>query len=480
MTAPTPTGPVSDGGLGEALRDRYAFLRDVVAEMERTVPYASALVGRSDGVRLTLRDGDQAAEQVDPRAGVVLSAWDGRGFREASTNATDPDGVRRLARELVERVRAERPGRDSAEATGIDPGPQGEGHFATRVERDPDELGLGDKLAMVEALRRRVRALDPRAVQALCTYADQAQQRVFVSRTRFVSQRVRRTHLSATLVVSDGSQTRWHSSRRGGTGGLEVAEIGEEELDELAAGAARMLAAGPCPPGTYDVVTDPDVSGVLAHEAFGHGVETDMFLKGRARGADYLGRRVGSGLVNIVDDPSVPAAYGSYFFDDEGQPATPTEIIRDGVLRRGITDLYSSARLTIPRSANGRRESVHHKAYPRMSNTFFTPGPHRDLELLESLEHGLFVRSAINGMEDPKGWGMQILAGYAEEYRHGRPTGTVYTPISMTGYVPDLLADVSMVSDRVEHTPGTCGKGWKELVPVSSGGPMLRTRCRIA
>jgi TldD protein len=230
----------------------------------------------------------------------------------------------------------------------------------------------------------------------------------------------------------------------------------------------------------YDLVSDPSVTGMIAHEAFGHGVETDMFLKERARAADYVGKRVGSDLVNIVDDPTAPGGYGSNFIDDEGQPATPTVIIRDGVFQRGLTDLYSATRLGIPRSANGRRESIHRKAYARMSNTFFARGRHTRDELLASLDDGLLVARGLNGMEDPKGWGIQIWSNFAREYKGGKPTGVLYAPVAMTGYVPALLADVSMVADDFDIVPGTCGKGWKEYVANGAGGPHIRTRARLA
>jgi TldD protein len=204
-----------------------------------------------------------------------------------------------------------------------------------------------------------------------------------------------------------------------------------------------------------------------------------MFLKQRARAAEYIGRRVGSPLVNIVDDPTFPGAYGSYFVDDEGQPASATQIIRDGILERGLTDLYSASRLGIPRSANGRRESVQRKAYARMSNTFIAPGQHAREDLLASLEDGVLLCDAVNGMEDPKGWGIQIWANHALEYRAGRPTGRIFAPVAITGYVPELLENVTMVSQDLAFAAGTCGKGWKELIPVGSGGPYLRTRCRL-
>lgn len=83
-------------------------------------------------------------------------------------------------------------------------------------------------------------------------------------------------------------------------------------------------------------------------------------------------------------------------------------------------------------------------------------------------------------MEDPKGWGMQIWTHYAREYRGGKPTGRLFSPVAMTGYVPDVLADVSMIANDFHMDAGSCGKGWKEIVPVGSGGPHLRTRCRLA
>lgn len=35
----------------------------------------------------------------------------------------------------------------------------------------------------------------------------------------------------------------------------------------------------PITPGEYDCICAPDVTGMIVHEAFGHGVEMDMFVK---------------------------------------------------------------------------------------------------------------------------------------------------------------------------------------------------------
>jgi TldD protein len=468
-----------DAAAAAELRERFGYLRDVVAEMERSVPYAAALMRSSDGLRLDLRDGGQTANRLDPLSGVVLTASNGHSLEETATDHTEPDAVRAAATALVARVLAEAPnGSQPKLEIAVDGAIEAD--YATPMQIDPAGVSLADKLARYEALRRRLRESDRRAVQASAGYGETLQQQVFVNRAGMVTQQVRRTTLALVLFVTDGQQQRYEYLGRGGTGGLEVIEIEEEALAEMAVTAVGLLTARPVPAGTYDIVADPSVSGTIAHEAFGHGVETDMFLKERARSADYIGRRVGSDLVTIIDDPTVPGGYGGYYVDDEGQPASPTVIIRDGIFQRGLTDLYSATRLGIPRSANGRRESIHRKAYARMSNTFFARGRHTPAELLASLDDGLMVCRALNGMEDPKGWGIQIWTNFAREYRGGKPTGVLYAPVAMTGYVPDVLAGVSMVANDFEITPGTCGKGWKELVPNGSGGPHVRTRLRLA
>ena len=50
----------------------------------------------------------------------------------------------------------------------------------------------------------------------------------------------------------------------------------------------------------------------------------------------------------------------------------------------------------------------------------------------------------------------------------------------MTGYVPDLLGNISMCStDRMVFGSGGCGKGHKEWVKVADGGPYLKTKGRL-
>ena len=268
--------------------------------------------------------------------------------------------------------------------------------------------------------------------------------------------------------------------RHRGVGGLEHAVMSEPVVASWIERTERLAGALPPAPGEMIVVSEPSVTGVMAHESFGHGVELDMFVKGRARAADYINKPVGSNLVNISDDPTRSGAWGFYHFDDEGWTATPTRIIENGIFRAGLSDAFSARASGLPRTANGRREAWDHKAYARMSNTFFEPGRQTREELIGGVKNGLLVGHFTSGIEDPKGWGMQVVCQYGEVIENGRLTGRVVSPVTLSGYVPDVLGSVDGVAGDLELPPGTCGKGYKEWVPVSSGGPTIRFKARVS
>ena len=252
-------------------------------------------------------------------------------------------------------------------------------------------------------------------------------------------------------------------------------------LKEKLLHTAHMLTtAKPMEPGVYDVITDPSITGLIAHEAFGHGVEMDQFVKDRALAKDYVGKYVASPICNMRDGAASTLSAASYFFDDDGVLAGDTQIIKDGILVTGISDLASAVQLGTVPTGNGRRESSRRKAYSRMTNTFFEKGSDKLEDMIASIDHGYMLFETDNGMEDPKNWAIQCVAQYAIEIRDGKLTDNYVSPVVMSGYVPDLLMSISMVSDGMKITgSGMCGKGYKEWVRVSDGGPALKVKVKL-
>lgn len=253
------------------------------------------------------------------------------------------------------------------------------------------------------------------------------------------------------------------------------------KIDALIAKAEKLAKAKPIKPGVYDVITDSSISGLIAHEAFGHGVEMDQFVKDRALAKEYVGKYVASPVTNMRDGAAAVVSAASFFFDDEGVLAGDTRIIKDGVLVAGMCDNVSASQLGVLPTGNGRRESYKRKAYTRMTNTFFEPGKDKLEDMIASVKRGYMLFETNNGMEDPKNWQIQCTAEYGIEIIDGKLTDNYVSPVVISGSVPELLKSITMVSDGKKIIgAGMCGKGYKEWVRVTDGGPALKVRAKLA
>ncbi len=454
------------------------ILKELVGEMEKTVPYAAALAMEVAGERISAQTRQQSADPVDPQRGIVFTVFTGRHFMENATHDPGESALRQTAQELVHW--AEKEGIDH-KGPSIDPGEKRGQVYTVSCYTDPEEIPLREKVAACQAYVDKLHGLDSRIVNALFHYSFIRSQELFVNRHKCLLQDLKRTQSVAMIVMREGGRSARLHTGHSLQGGYEHFPIHDDEITRLLADCGKILTAERLTPGTYDCIFSPEFAGIFAHEAFGHGTETDMFLKKRARGEEYMNRQVASPLVDMFDSPALKDQAATFLFDHEGELRSKTQIIEKGILCSGLTDLNSATRLHLQRTANGRRESFEHKAYARMTNTYFGPGKSKLKDMIRDIRFGYLLDHPSNGMEDPKGWGIQLEGYYAEEIRNGRLTGKVYTPVIVTGYVPDLLQSITMVGDDVKISGlGMCGKGHKEWVKVTDGGPYLRLKARLA
>ncbi len=460
----------------QLLKPEMSALRPALGEvlkiLEKEAPYGAVSLSSRETTQYLVDNKQERVVAGKPTAGVILRTFDGRTLREKALGGFNKEDVIRGAKDFIQGV-------EYASNGKLDLGEERSGDFQTEMENDPALVPTEDKLEFLREMNRRVRAIDPRIVNARVNFRDMREKTVFRDRVADLAQDIQRVNMTIVVTVMGDQGVVFDWLSRSGTAGLEILTFSDDELAGLVKKAIKLLDADRVEPGEYQLVTAPGVSGVICHESFGHGVETDMFLKERARAASYLGRRVGSDLVNIYDDPSFPGEFGSYFFDDEGYPAKPTRIVKNGIFERGLTDLYSASALKIERSPNGRRQDFTRKVYPRMTNTFFGSGDLPLEDLIGQVEEGIYVSKTSSGMEDPKGWGIQVTGHYGFEIKGGKVTDKMYAPIGITGYVPEVLSSISAVADDFKLDAGFCGKGTKETVPVTSGGPHLLMKARV-
>jgi TldD protein len=348
------------------------------------------------------------------------------------------------------------------------------------VQLLPGTVSVEQTLARLTSLRDRAFAQSGLLADIRLVFEQVSVRKLFLSGARELEQAYVWSQGNIVPVVRRGEDTRYVHEPFSGLKGGELLDEMEGKLAQAVSMAEELLSAGRVNPGMYDVILSPVVAGLLAHEAFGHGVETDMFVKGRAKAAGYLGARVGSELVTLRDGARAASQVGSYWFDDEGTPGGDTVIVDKGIMRAGISDLLSALALGTPPTGHGRRESFERKAYARMANTFFAGGRDRLEDMIASIRRGYLLEQYSSGMEDPRNWGLQGIVLYGREIADGRLTGRLVSPVIMTGYVPDVLGSVSAASAEVRlEGAGMCGKGHKEYMKNSMGGPYLKCRLRL-
>ena len=351
--------------------------------------------------------------------------------------------------------------------------------MVNEIEVNPEEMSAEDILAHLKKISDAgAKHEEVIEFQAAMQFAHV--NKMFLSDKKDLMQSYAYAEGMAATIGTNGEKTEVAYESFSGLKGAEILDEMDNKVEKIIQDLNDKLNAEAVVPGMYDVITTPEVTGLIAHEAFGHGVEMDMFVKERALAKDYIGKQVASDITSMRDGALSASQVSSYLFDDEGTLGSDTTIIDHGTLVTGISDILSAMRLNTKPTGNGKRESFERKAYTRMTNTLFTTGTDSLEDMIASIEHGYLLEGMDSGMEDPKHWGIQCVVAMGREIKDGKLTGKVVAPVTLTGYVPDLLKSISMISnDFAMFGSGACGKGHKEWVKVSDGGPYLKCKVRL-
>lgn len=467
------------------IKKKKPVLQMLLNRLLEKYPYASVLAVDSDARMYQVSKRNMAVKEDDllTGRGFIARVSDGSHYAEYSFNQIEEAQLDRICQRIAEAVAAS----ESVLPQGLTESeyPVGEEEKtifcgSTEYEIDPKELGDEAILEHLKRLKDAGLAVSDRLLdcQVRCGY--QKYSKLFLSREKELLQNCMWMTGMIFLAAAKGEEVKNYFKSYSNLGGAEVLAQMEADVEESVRVTLELLDSEPVTPGEYDCICAPDVTGMIVHEAFGHGVEMDMFVKKRALAESYVGKYVASELLTMHDGAAAAAETATYFFDDEGTMAHDTVVIDHGILKRGISDLQSARALHTEPTGNGRRESYRRKAYTRMTNTYFEGGSNTLEEMIASISYGFLLENACSGMEDPKNWGIQCMVNIAREIRDGKLTGKIFSPIVLTGYVPDLLKSVSMMSGKVKlEGSGFCGKGYKEWVKVSDGGPYMKARIRL-
>ena len=335
-----------------------------------------------------------------------------------------------------------------------------------------------EKVALLKRIDAATRALDPRICQVTVSLTGSWEQILVATLDGRLAADVR------PLVRFNVSVIIEHNGRRergtGGGGGRTDYRyfLEQDRAMDFAREAVRQaqvnLEAIAAPAGMLPVVLGPGWSGVLLHEAVGHGLEGDFNRKGSSAYSGKVGQQVASSLCTIVDDGTLAGRRGSLSMDDEGTPTQCNTLIENGVLRGYMQDTMNARLMGVAPTGNGRRESYAHVPMPRMTNTYMLAGESDPEEIIRSVKRGIYCANLGGGQVDITSGKFVFSTSEAYLIEDGKITAPV-KGATLIGNGPEAMRQVSMVGNDLELDSGVgvCGKAGQS-VPVGVGQPTLK------
>ena len=336
-------------------------------------------------------------------------------------------------------------------------------------------VSLDAKLPIVQAVNDKCFDLSAHVVKVSAGFHDQ-QKRILVvtSEGTKAEDLLPRNYLYTTVIAEkDGKRERagWNLGGRHDFS-FYTQDIVNEVAQTAVDNAETLFEAVQPPAGEIPVVLGPGVTGVLLHEAIGHGMEADFNRKKMSTYSTMIGKKVAESFVNIIDDGTNPHMLGSLNVDDEGTPGQKTYLVEDGILTSYMHDKISAKHYGVKPTGNGRRESYRYYIQPRMRNTYMLGGSATPEDIIKTAQNGIYVQDVSNGEVKIGEGDFAFYVSQGRMIEDGKLTAPI-KDVNIMGNGPKMLENVTMVADDLAMSRGgggMCGKGG-QAVPAGFGMP---------
>lgn len=332
------------------------------------------------------------------------------------------------------------------------------------------------KVAFLPDINLKVFAADKRVIKCRLAWRDETGYvLIATSDGRIVHDMRPMTSLNVSCTAEQNGQREEGAASVSERNGIEM--YTPERIEKLVQDTVRktvlLFEAVKPEAGEMEVVLAPGSSGILLHEAIGHGMEADFNRKKISTFADKMGKPVAENFVTIADDGTIPNMRGTINVDDEGNDTRKTVLVENGILSSYLHDRISAQYYQANPTGNGRRESFRFNPIPRMCNTYMAAGPHDPEEILRSVKKGIYTEDFSNGQVNigAGDFTFYVKVGYLIE--DGEKTRPI-KDVNIIGNGPEVLKRITMVGHDLKFDGGrwTCGKG--QAAPVQMGLPTVK------
>lgn len=281
-------------------------------------------------------------------------------------------------------------------------------------------------------------------------------------------------YLYASVVAERNGKREQSSWNLGGARDFSfyTDDVVDEITSKSVSNALILFDAIQPPAGEMPVVLGPGVTGVLLHEAIGHGMEADFNRKKTSTYSTMIGKKVAEPFVQIIDDGTNMNLSGSLNVDDEGTPGKKTVLVENGILTSYLHDKISAKHYGVEPTGNGRRQDFQNYPIPRMRNTYMLGGEATAEDVIKEAGHGIYVENVSNGQVKIGEGDFAFYVSQGRMIENGKLTAPI-KDVNIMGNGPKMLANITMAADDLElfrGGAGQCGKSGQG-VPVSFGMP---------
>jgi TldD protein len=341
--------------------------------------------------------------------------------------------------------------------------------------RDFREVSLSEKKRVIEEYNQIVMGYDHKIETSSVTYRDSFR-KVWYANTNGTFIEDERPDIGVMIgaTARDGDNVQHGFESAAGGKGFQIVEGLHEKAKTAAQRAVELLSAPPVKGGTYPVVINPKLAGVFAHEAFGHLSEADFLYENeQMKKLMVLGKRLGSDMVNIIDDGSLEGLRGTQRYDDEGVRTRKNYLIKDGILVGRLHSRETAGKMGEAPTGNARAIGYSYEPIVRMTNTYIDKGNSSFEDMICDIPLGIYAVDMVGGQTAMEMFTFSAAYGYM--IRNGK-VGELVRDVVLTGNVFETMMHIDTLGDNVEFPPsgGGCGKGGQSPLSVGLGGPHVR------
>jgi TldD protein len=412
---------------------------------------------------------------------LVNGTW---GF--AASPRVEKDEVARVTREAVGVAKANAALQKAP--VQLAPVPAAEALWRTPFVKDPFEVSVHEKLAFLQAVNEEVRRV-ARVFSARAFLTCRSEHKFFASTEGSYLEQYVQQIIPGNACTAVDRQAGVRRDRNyfvpPVSGGYEHVERARmfENARRIGEECVEHLSAPPVEPGKKDLVLLPSHLWLTIHESLGHSTELDRALGYEANFAgtsfltpEKLGKfRVGSDIVNIVGDRTLPGGLATCGYDDDGAPTTRFYILRNGIFV-GYQTIRDQAHLVRDKESRACSYADSYDSIPfqRIPNVWLEPAPKTASldDLIAGVEDGVLIDGRGSYSIDQQRYNFQFGGDAFWEIKGGK-RGRMLSRVAYQSRTPDFWQACDAIADSrfwENHGATTDGKGQPGQVNAMSHG----------